>query len=55
MWNYFQIEDDLNEVDIEIDKVDQQILELNKYQPRKSSVSFINQSILLLNLNMNMK
>jgi hypothetical protein len=29
MLNYFQIEDDLDEVDIEIYKVDQQIFELN--------------------------
>jgi hypothetical protein len=35
MLNYFQIEDDLDVMDIEINKVDQQKYELNKYQPRK--------------------
>ncbi len=35
MLNYLQIEDDWNEVDIEINKVDQQINVLSEYQPRK--------------------
>ena len=37
MLNYFQIEDDLDVMDIEINKVDQQKYELNKYQPKQKN------------------
>ncbi len=37
MLNYFHIEDYLNVMDIEINKVDQQIFVLNKCQPRKKT------------------
>jgi len=40
MSNFFQIEDDLDEVDIEINKVDQQINVLSEYQPRKKRREF---------------
>jgi len=40
MLNYFHIEDDLDVMDIEINKVDQQKYELNKYQPRKMNLFF---------------